>query len=441
MNHAVPALPPSMPVAARATGPVRVLVFPSGTEVGQEIGRALERSLHVQLHGASSRDDHGALAFARHARLPSLDAPDFDARFRALLAEWRIELVFATHDSVQDYLAPRIASWGAVLANGDPEACHIARSKRATLDTFAHTGWTPRRHDDPAAVTQWPVAVKPDAGQGGQGFARAEDAATLAQAMAAVAQPLVTEYLPGEEISVDCFSDRHRRLLYVGPRSRERVVGGIAMRSRPLPADATVGAIAEAINARLVLRGPWFLQLRRDAQGRWKLLEFSCRLSTGSTVARAAGVNLPLLAVQDFLERDVRILAEPRLHVLERRLEHHAVLDYAFDTCYFDLDDTVICNGIANPAAMRLAYRLLELGKRLVLLTRHPGDIARTLAAARIAPGLFDDIVHLRQGEPKSSAIRAPALFIDNHFPERLEVSRHHGIPVFDVDALDLLYR
>lgn len=438
MTPAAP-LPSLDPAAVRPPGPVRVLVFPAGTEVGLEIGRALERSLHVQLHGAGSRDDHGALAFARHARVPGIDAADFDARFAALLAEWQIELVFATHDSVQAYLAERIAAWGATLVNGDVEACRIARSKRLTLDTFAHTGWTPQRHDDPAAVTQWPVAVKPDAGQGGQGFASADDPAALAQAVAVVAQPLVTEYLPGEEISVDCFSDRHRRLLHVGPRSRERVVGGIAMRSRPLPADAVVTAIAAAINARLPLRGPWFLQLRRDAQGRWKLLEFSCRLSTGASAARAAGVNLPLLAVQDFLGRDLEVLAEPRLRVLERRLESHAVLDYDFDTCYFDLDDTLIREGQANPAAMRLAYRLLELGKRLVLLTRHAGDLQQTLAAARIAPGLFDEIVHLRDGEPKSAAIRAPALFIDNHFPERREVSRRHGIPVFDVDALDLL--
>lgn len=426
---------------ARAPGPVRVLVFPAGTEVGLEIGRALERSLNVRLHGAGSRDDHGALAFARHARLPSISEADFDARFAALLAQWDIELVFASHDDVQAYLAPRIAAWGATLVNGDPQACRVARSKSATLDMFADADWIPRRHRDVEAIGDWPVAVKPDRGQGGQGFARAADAAALAHAMAGLDQPLVTEYLPGEEITVDCFSDRHGELLHVGARSRERVVGGVAMRSRPLPADARVEAIAEAINARLNLRGPWFAQLRRDAIGCWKLLEISMRLSTGSTLARASGVNLPLLAVQDFIERDLAVLPEPRLRLLERRLEHHAVLDYPFDTCYFDLDDTLVCDGRANPAAMRLAYRLLELGKQLVLLTRHPGDIEGTLRAARISPALFDAIVHLSAGEPKSSAIVAPALFIDNHFPERQEVSRRLGIPVFDVDALDLLCR
>ncbi|MDQ8034195.1 MAG: ATP-grasp domain-containing protein, partial [Bordetella sp.] len=258
------------PGDVRAPGPVRVLVFPAGTEVGLEIGRALERSLHVELFGASSRDDHAALAFARHAPLPMLGDEDFDDRFAALLREHRIELVFATHDSVQAYLAPRIAAWGARLVNGDPEACRIARSKRAMLETFAQAAWVPRLYALDTPVTQWPVAVKPDIGQGGQGFIRAEDADMLADAMARVPQPVVTEYLPGEEISVDCFSDRHGRLLHVGPRSRERVVGGVAMRSRPLPADPAVHAIAQEIQARLSLRGPWFLQLRRDAHGAWK---------------------------------------------------------------------------------------------------------------------------------------------------------------------------
>ena len=441
MSAAPAEVPTATAPAARAPRPVRVLVFPAGTEVGLEIGRALERSLNVRLHGAGSRDDHGALAFARYATLPSIADPDFDARFAALLARWEIELVFASHDDVQEYLAPRIAAWGAGLVNGDPQACRVARSKSATLAAFADLEWTPHRHHDVAAIDRWPVAVKPDRGQGGQGFTRAADATALAQAMAGVEQPLVTEFLPGEEITLDCFSDRHRRLLHVGPRTRERVTGGVAMRSRPLPADAAISAIAETINARLALRGPWFAQLRRDDHGAWKLLEISTRLSTGSTLARAAGINLPLLAVQDFLGRDLTLLPEPRMRLLERRLEHHAVLDYAFDTCYFDLDDTLVCDGRANPAAMRLAYRLLELGKRLVLLTRHPGEINRTLEAARISPALFDAIVHLRAGEPKSSAIRAPALFIDNHFPERREVSRRLGIPVFDVDALDLLCR
>ncbi|UUC51908.1 ATP-grasp domain-containing protein [Pseudomonas citronellolis] len=419
---------------------VRVLVFPCGTEVGLEIARALEHSLHVELHGASSRVDHGEQAYVRHAHLPNIADATFDECFAHLLAQWNIDLVFATHDSVQDYLAPRVEGLGVQLVNGDARTARIARRKSLTYELLDDTPWVPRRYANAAAVEAWPVVVKPDQGQGGQGVTLVADADELAVAQAVVQQPLVCEYLPGEELTVDCFTSHRGQLLHVGARSRERVVGGIAMRSGPRPTDTQLNDIATTLNARLALRGPWFFQVRRDRQGDWKLLEFSSRLSTGSVVARALGVNLPLLAVQDYLGRDLLLLPEPRLQLVERRLENKAVLDYDFDTCYLDLDDTLVCAGRANPQAMRLAYRLLQLDKRLVLLTRHAGDLTATLEAAHIPLTMFERIVHLREGEPKSDHVRAPAIFIDNHFPERLDVSRRHDIPVFDVDAMDLLF-
>lgn len=419
---------------------VRTLVFPCGAEAGAEIAQALERSVHVELYGASSRDDHGRHLYRRYATLPGIAEPAFDERFGELLARWGIELVFATHDSVLEYLAPRMARWGARLVNGDPEATRIARRKSATYALFSGEPWVPRRYAGPREVRQWPVLLKPDCGQGGQGVTLASDLVQAEAAWAALDEPLLCEYLPGEELTIDCFTDGRRRLLHVGPRTRERVVGGIAMRSRPLPASEAILGIANAINDRLTMRGPWFFQLKADAEGLWKLLEVSCRLSSCSAVQRAAGVNLPLMAVQDHLERPLTVLADTRLALVERRIASVAEFDYAFDTAYLDFDDTLICDGAANPQAMRFAYRLLEMGKRLVLVTRHAGDVGQTLRAMRIAENLFDEIVHLREGEPKSACIRPPAIFVDNHFPERLEVSRRCGIPVFDVDALELLF-
>jgi hypothetical protein len=420
---------------------VRVLVFPCGTEVGLEIAGALEHSVHVEIYGASSRDDHGEQAFPNYSSVPAITDGAFEDRFAALLVEWRIDLVFATHDSVHEYLAFRAHGWGIYLVNGNLEAAKIARRKSSTYAFFEDMPWVPRCYSDAKEVDCWPVVVKPDRGQGGQGVWCVSDPAALAAALSAVQEPVICEYLPGEELTVDCFVDRHGRLLHVGARTRERIVGGIAMRSRSMRPDAEVEAIAALVNARLRLRGPWFFQVRRDGFGRWKLLEISCRLSTGSTLQRAAGVNLPLLAVQDYLQRSLQVLAEPRMSLLERRLESLAVLDYDFDTCYIDLDDTLVCGGYANPQAMHFAYRLLQLDKSLVLLTRHPGDVAQTLASACIPESMFKSIVHLCNGEPKSTFIKGPALFVDNHFPERLEVSRRHGIPVFDVDAMALLFR
>ncbi|WP_438451101.1 ATP-grasp domain-containing protein, partial [Listeria monocytogenes] len=74
-------------------------------------------------------------------------------------------------------------------------------------------------------------------------------------------------------------TDRSRRLLWIGPRTRERVKAGISMRSRLLPQSPRITEIAHQINDGMPLRGPWFFQLKRDRHGAWKLLEISCRVA------------------------------------------------------------------------------------------------------------------------------------------------------------------
>jgi hypothetical protein len=417
---------------------VNVLVFPCGSENASEIHQALMHSIHVNLFGASSVDDHGRFLFARYVGdLPRIDAPDFDAKFASLLAQWGIQLVFATHDSVQHYLSARVAAWNVALVNGDTNASLTSRQKSLTYGLFSDQPWTPTVYRSVEHVQHWPVVVKPDMGQGGQGVSLVQTAAQADAASAQLEAPLLVEYLPGEEITVDCFTDRNRRIVWVGPRTRERVRAGIAMRCRPLTLSAEIETIAQLINQRLTLRGPWFFQLKKDHGGAWKLLEISCRVAGAMVTQRARGVNLPLMAVLDFMRRDVMALPLSGVNLVERRITTLAQLDDDFDTVYVDFDETVIKDGKAIPLTLYFLYRMLDKGKRLVLITRHVGDPLHALVEARIDSKLFDEIIHLDNGEKKSAFIHGRAIFVDNHFPERLDVATTCGIPVFDVDALE----
>ena len=417
---------------------VNVLVFPCGSENASEIHQALMHSVHVNLFGASSVDDHGRFLFTHYAGdLPRIDAQDFDARFSALLAQWDIQLVFATHDSVQHYLSTRVAAWNVALVNGDPQASLTSRHKALTYDLFADQPWTPTLYRSVEHVEHWPVVVKPDTGQGGQGVRIVQTVAEADAASAQLAAPLLVEYLPGEEITVDCFTDRNHRIVWLGPRTRERVRAGIAMRCRPVALSAEIEAIGQLINQRLTLRGPWFFQLKKDTAGSWKLLEVSCRVAGAMVTQRARGINLPLMAVLDYLGRDVIALPVSGVNLVERRITTLAELDEDFDTVYIDFDETVIMHGKAIPSTLYFLYRMLAKGKRLILITRHVGNPLDALGEARIDPRLFAEIIHLDNGEKKSAFIHGRAIFVDNHFPERLDVATTCGIPVFDVDALE----
>ncbi|MEK6357099.1 MAG: ATP-grasp domain-containing protein [Burkholderia cenocepacia] len=421
---------------------INVLVFPCGSENASEIHQALRYSLHVELIGASSVDDHGRFRFPRYVGgLPKIADDTFDADFARFVARHEIDVVFATHDTVHEYLSTRASQMGITLINGAAQSAAIARRKSTTYRHFADRDWVPRVYASIDDVDAWPAIVKPDLGQGGQGVTRVDDAREATEAMQRVEQPLLVEYLPGDEVTVDCFTDRSRRLLWVGPRTRERVKAGISMRSRLLPQSPRITEIAHQINDGMLLRGPWFFQLKRDRHGAWKLLEISCRIAGTMAAQRATGINLPLMAIQDYLGRDLVALPNPHVTLVDRNIATRAALDWEYDTVCVDLDDTLILNGHAVPQTIAFLYQSVAAGKRIVLLTRHAHDVASTLAAARIDGGLFDRIIVLRNGESKADHVTPRSIFIDNHFPERLDVARKCAVPVFDVDSVEFLIR
>ena len=417
----------------------RVLVFPCGAENALEIHQALRYSVNVELYGSSSVEDHGQYTFDRYTGdLPRIQEAGFDDAFAALIARHSIDVVFPTHDSVAEYLAPRAAAMRFFLVNGDPETARVTRRKSMTYSLFADRPWVPQVYLSMSDVKAWPALVKPDTGQGGQNVAVVADEFQAREALDRVSEPLLVEYLPGAELTVDCFTDRHGDVLYIGARTRERVKAGISMRSANVPNDAAIEGIAADINSRLRLRGPWFFQLKGDRAGSWKLLEISCRVAGTMVAQRARGVNLPLMAVHDYLGRDLIVLPETRVRRIDRRIATRATLDFDFDTVYVDLDDTLIIDGHAVPQVMAFLYASVRKGRRLVLITRHAADVGATLERARIAASLFDRIVHVTDGSCKSLHVTPRSIFVDNHFPERLAVARRHGVPVLDVDMLEL---
>ncbi|MFM0740388.1 ATP-grasp domain-containing protein [Paraburkholderia xenovorans] len=421
---------------------VRVLVFPCGSENAAEIHQALRYSLHVELFGASSVDDHGRFRFERYTGgLPKISDPQFDAVFSRLLTDLDIDMVFATHDTVLDYLATRAQQMGVALVNGAPESAAIARRKSETYRLFADSTWTPRVFSSVEEVSDWPIIVKPDLGQGGQGVTLVHTPQQAREVLKNTDHPILVEYLPGDEITVDCFSDRKRRLVWAGPRTRERVRAGITMRSRLLKLTPEIDGIAREINNRVRMRGPWFFQLKADRNGQWKLLEISCRVAGTMVAQRAAGINLPLMAVQDFLERDLIALPSPHVTLVERNIATRASLDFEYDTVFVDLDDTLILNGFAVPQTMAFLYQSLAAGKKINLITRHKFDVAQTLANARIDIGLFDRIIVVADGESKADHMTPTSIFIDNHFPERMDVAKRLPIPVLDVDMVEFFIR
>ena len=430
----------SPPAADASTEPrFRVLVFPGGTELGLEIGRALAGSKEVALFSAGADvSSHAEFAFARHRTIPPVSEAGWLAALTEVVVAWSITHIYPAHDDVLLASVRNSDKLPARIVTSPLATCEVCRSKSSTYAHLHDAVAVPQTFPSAADVQAFPVFVKPDRGQGAQHARRIESRAALDVAIAATPDLLISEYLPGAEYTVDCFSDRERGLLYAGPRERIRTRAGIAMNTTFVD-DVELQAWAAQIAGRLEFHGAWFFQAKRNAAGALQLLEVASRPAGASSLTRARGVNLPLLSLYEAERVPVNLLPNAGNLELDRALTNRYRHDFQYDTVYVDLDDTLILRGVVYPPLVAFLYQCLNRGIRLILLTRHRAAIADTLAKHRLQ-SLFDEVISLPQGVPKSGSITTDsAIFIDDSFAERREVAAVRGIPTFDLAMLEQL--
>jgi carbamoyl-phosphate synthase large subunit len=127
----------------------------------------------------------------------------------------------------------------------------------------------------------------------------AYDEAVTILSSGSVPELLVTEYLPGDEFSVDCIADYGKTVLAV-PRLRKKMINGISVEGEFIKEDSIVGYCKQLIYE-LKLHGNIGVQVKQSASGKFLLLEINPRVQGTISAALGAGVNLPLLAIKQAL--------------------------------------------------------------------------------------------------------------------------------------------
>ncbi len=419
---------------------INVLVFPGGTEIGLEIQKALCRCKNVRLYSANLNvSNHAPYIFARHLILPSVHDLAFVDALNKVILEHRIDYIFPAHDDVILALAKNADRIRAQVVSSPLETCLITRSKSETYRFLAGTIPVPDLYDNLEMIEQYPVFVKPDRGQGAQGARVVYDKDHLSQLLKEDnGHFIVTEYLPGEEYTVDCFSDREAGLLFCGGRQRIRIRSGISMSSKPVE-DNLFTEYAQRISRKLAFHGAWFFQVKRDRYGILKLLEIAPRIAGTMAVHRVLGVNFPLLSLYEQMRIPIEIMVNSMDLQLDRALVNRYSHRLSYRTVYIDLDDTLVVNGKVNIEVIRFLYQCVNAKKRIVLLTKHAGDLDKTLREHRLI-GIFDEVVHMEESASKADYIREmDAILIDDSFSERKQVADRLGLLTFDCSMVEVL--
>ncbi|GHB62124.1 carbamoylphosphate synthase large subunit short form [Psychrosphaera saromensis] len=421
-----------------------VLIFPAGSEIGIEVFNSLKYTHHFELFGASGKSDHASYMYRESHYFESdfyIDDVKFVERFNELLTRWNIQFVIPTHDSISYFLATVRHKINAEIITSSEQANKVARFKNITYDVFKQYDFCPKVFNFTQEL-DYPVYLKPTDSQGGKGNCLIRNEIELSSYTELADTSVLCEFLPGKEYSVDCFTDFKGNLLFSGPRTRKRIHIGISFRSESVPLTEDIRNIANAINSELKPNGSWFFQIKQDVNGKWKLLEVATRQASTMAVYRANGINFALLSLFNAQEIPTSILNNNNAVSLDRYLGNRFKLAVEYTKIYIDLDETLIADSMVNPQIMAYLYQEKNAGKFIVLITKHKYNLTQTLNELAISEKLFDQIIHLQDSENKVDFIKPDnAIFIDNYFLDRLNVSEKLKIPVFDVDAVECLIK
>lgn len=416
-----------------------VLVFPCGSEIGLEVYRSLKNSVYFHLVGASSVDDHGKFVFEDCVgNLPYMTDSTFITQMRNVVREYHIDAIYPAVDVAITYLKQHEAELGCLVVTSCLETVELCLSKNKTYETLKDVIRVPKTYHNVEEIRHYPVFGKFDVGHSAIGTLRLDDQQMVEDYIVHHENAVICEYLPGDEYTVDCFSDKKGRLLFYGPRRRVRIKNGISVNTVPIKDEqGEFKKLIEKINAHIRFRGAWFAQFKRNMDGELTLLEIAARLGGSSSLFRAKGINFAQLSLFDAFDYPVSVVENDYEIELDRALDNVYRIDVKYDEVFVDFDDCLLLEKkYVNTELVAFLFHCLNAGKKLTLLTHHERDIYESLKKIRLE-NLFDKVIHIDRSHPKSNYIdNKNSIFIDDSYAERSAIAKNVGIPVFGLDMI-----
>ena len=419
-----------------------IFVFPCGSEIGLDIYSSVCYSTYFHLIGGSSVDDHGRFVYKDYIPdIPFVNDPLFIPAMSRIVQERHIDAIYPAMDEAITILKTHEEELGCRVISSPFETTQICLSKRKTYKRLANVVKIPQLYNfTNLSLQDYPIFAKPDIGYGAKGTKKLNSREEVDSFIKDKTDILLVEFLPGEEYTVDCFTNRHGILLYSAARKRNRIKDGISVNTFFVDNQDEFQELSKKINSEMCFRGAWFYQVKRNRKGQLCLLETASRLGGSSLLSRALGVNLALLSLFDAFDFVVEILSNNYEVVLDRALESRYKTDLSFDSVYCDYDDCLIIEKKkVNTELVSFLYKCLNERKKTILLSKHNGNLEKELKSFRL-DRLFDEVLHIGSYEDKAEYIKhGRPIFIDDSHAERLNIQKKLGIPVFSPDMIDVL--
>jgi hypothetical protein len=415
-----------------------VLIIPGTTRVSHEILNSLSLVKGITVYGAGTDVELGkSLFYEDYSFLDALSDTNVNPELETLVDAWKINFIFFAHDDWILHYREESNIGKAQIISHNSFAIQITSFKNRTYQLFSNTLRTPLMYSNSNSILEFPVFIKPNRGQGSIRSFKANCQEDLeiykSEDSTFDGAWVVSEYLPGPEYTVDCFSDIKSKVKFSQARIRSRIENGFA-ESTSLLKIPEIEEWAKKISFELKLSGPWFFQVKIDNKGEIKLLEIGLRVAGASGIERLKGVNLSLMALYQSSGFEINVINQLNLPIVSGV---DFDLNFYFEDVYVDFDDTLIIRDSLNEPLVSYLKILRNTAKKIFIITKNKGNIHELIRSFGI-DNLADKVIQISETESKSEFIvsKNPFIFIDDSYLERMLMKKAFGNSVLVLDQV-----
>jgi carbamoyl-phosphate synthase large subunit len=258
-----------------------------------------------------SRMSPGLYFGSKHYIVPLTTDRKYIPIIKSICFRERIHLLVPTIDDelplfgkhMEDFL-----SRGIRVAVSSEKTGHICNDKRATAEFLAAKGlpfartWAPE--ELPGLNLPYPLFLKPRFGRGSVGAYPIKNDRELKFFLEYVPDPIVQEYLPGKEFTIDVLADFNGKIISAVPRERLVIRSGVSDRGQTFNHPGMI-KLAIRVAEALDIRGPANIQVKLQDE-KAVVFEVNPRFSGGIPLTIAAGADFPAWLIEMCSNRRVR---------------------------------------------------------------------------------------------------------------------------------------
>lgn len=271
-----------------------------------------QTGLSGKIIAADLREDAPAIHVADiYEPVPRVSDPAYINRLKEICLKYNIGMLFSLIDTDLILLSEykeEFKKLGVTIIVSDRETNKICFDKRSTYDFFKNNQIaTPELFeiDDSTDLGKftYPLLLKPASGSCGHGVTKINTEKELRFFLEYIDDPIVQEYIEGDEYTIDIYVDFSGKVRCVVPRLRMETRAGEVSKAVTVKDDELINLSKHVVEALPGSMGCITVQCFKTRNNEVKFIEINPRFGGGFPLSLKAGADYPLWIINEFLGR------------------------------------------------------------------------------------------------------------------------------------------